>query len=127
MRAIVTGLVLLTVGLVGVGEAAAQARVGVPIIVNRGAPAAAQPAPVPPTADATGARTVVDDNLLAPCFGHLLADGAREHVCGAARGKADQHAYRFVRISLRERVAMDRDDAKRDGGEHCSTPGSNNG
>jgi len=57
MRAIVTGLVLFTVGLVGVGEAAAQARVGVPIIVNRGAPAAAQPAPVPPTADAAGART----------------------------------------------------------------------
>src|SRR5215831_17969875 len=52
-----------------------------------------------------GARSVLDDKLLAEPLRQPLADQARDDVGAAAGGKADDDAHRPRRISLRPRNA----------------------
>jgi hypothetical protein len=74
---------------------------------------------------AAGAGHVLDHNRLAPGFGELVADHARNRVGGTAGHKADQDAERLVGIArLRKRVARGQQRRQRgqdtDGLHRCS-------
>ena len=54
------------------------------------------------------ARPVVDDDLLAPCFGELLAEQACEQIGAAARRVRHDPAHRLHREVLRESMRKSR-------------------
>src|SRR5204862_8081389 len=66
---------------------------------------------------AARARPVLDHDLLAPGFGELLAEGAREDIARPARGEADDEAHGFSRPALGERAGAGKADAANQGGK----------
>src|SRR5688572_26260288 len=57
----------------------------------------------------TGTRTVIDDHLLAPCFGQLLREQTPKRIVAAAGWIRDDHPDRLGGIALGRRCARHQD------------------
>ncbi len=134
MRLIRTGLVGLALGAglgtLAAGEAAAQGRVVVPIIVNRGAPPAAQPTPSRTILEPTGPQTRINNAASVPSPTQEIrivtpdGRGATEtritiegapNVAGAAAGRGTTQSFGRVPAFSRElHIRIEEDGATRD-------------
>ena len=133
MRLIKIGLVGLTLGVglgtLAAGEAVAQGRVVVPIIVNRGALPAAQPAPSPTILEPAGHQTRIKNAASVPSPTQEIrivtpdGRGATEtritiegapNVAGAAAGRGATQSFSRVPAFSRElHIRIEKDGATR--------------